>query len=85
MKTILYFSAPWCVPCHQMKPAFTALMEEINQKYELIDVAENHAAATKYKVRGVPTIIVLEDGEITARATGSRTREQLLKLINGEE
>ena len=81
MKTVVYFSAPWCEPCKAMKPAFIALMEEINQKYELIDVAENHAAATKYKVRGVPTIIVLEDGEITVRATGSRTREQILELV----
>jgi len=84
MKNVLYFSAPWCGPCKAMKPAFIALMEELGIKYELVDVSEQQAIARRYKVMGVPTIIVLEDGEPIARATGSRTREQLLKLINGE-
>ena len=84
MKTVVYFSAPWCEPCKAMKPAFIALMEDEGIKYELVDVSENQVAARKYKVMGVPTIIVTNDGEIVGRVTGSRSREQLLKLIKGE-
>lgn len=85
MKTILLFTTPTCEPCKAMKPAFIQLMEEQGLKYEIIDAWENTAAARKYKVMGVPTIIVQEDGEVTARATGARTREQILKMMEGEE
>ena len=86
MKQILLFTAPWCEPCKAMKPALRALIEDYdNIKYEEIDVSENQAAARKYKVMGVPTIIVLVDGEVTGRATGSQTRDRLVKLIEGQE
>jgi thiol-disulfide isomerase/thioredoxin len=67
-----------------MKPAFIDLMQEQGLKYEIVDVMENKEARQKYKVMGVPTIIVTNDGEIVGRVTGSRSREQLLKLIKGE-
>ena len=84
MKTVIYFSAPWCEPCKAMKPAFIALMEDEGIKYELVDVSENQAAARKYKVMGVPTIVVTDGEDIIARATGSRSRGQILELIGRE-
>jgi len=84
MKTVILFTAPWCEPCKAMKPALRALVADHEVKYEEIDVSENQPAARKYKVMGVPTIIVTDDGEIVGRVTGSRSREQLLKLIKGE-
>jgi len=84
MNLILYFTADYCSPCQAMKPAFIDLMQEQGLKYEIVDVMENKEARQKYKVMGVPTIIVTNDGEIVGRVTGSRSREQLLKLIKGE-
>lgn len=63
MKTILLFTTPSCEPCKAMKPAFIALMEEQGIKYEIIDAWENTSAARKYKVMGVPTIIVQAEAE----------------------
>ena len=76
MKRILFFSAPWCGPCTQMK---MTLSESIKNELgiEIIDIAENMEKASEYQVMNVPTFIKLEDGKETARKIGAVTIESL--------
>ena len=76
MKKILFFSAPWCGPCTQMK---MTLSESIKNELgiEIIDISENMEKASEYQVMNVPTFIKLEDGKETARKIGAVTIESL--------
>ena len=76
MKRILFFSAPWCGPCTQMK---MTLSESIKNELgiEIIDIAENMEKASEYQVMNVPTFIKLEAGKETARKIGAVTIESL--------
>lgn len=76
MKRILFFSAPWCGPCTQMK---MTLSESIKNELgiEIIDISENMEKASEYQVMNVPTFIKLEDGKETARKIGAVTIESL--------
>ena len=83
MKTVIKMSAPWCIPCRQLKPIFYEVIQEIDDiKFVEVDVDTCPDVASSYKVRGIPTVIVTDDDDnILAMKTGMMTKEQLKDLI----
>lgn len=81
---ILYFSAVWCGPCKSFKPKFEQLAREHADKaaFEMIDADTSELCAT-YKVRGVPTVVVLENDAEVARGVGVTQIEEALKFLKG--
>jgi len=57
---LLIFTASWCAPCRMLKQQLQGCSIPI----ELIDVEENPELANTYNVRSVPTIWVLDEGEV---------------------
>ena len=75
-KQILFFSAPWCGPCRQMKTMLNeSIQNELNM--EIIDISKNMDKATEHKVMNVPTFVVLEDGKEVSRKIGGTTIDAL--------
>lgn len=75
MKQLLKFSATWCGPCKMLAGS---LSQADLGDVELvdIDIDENTEKAIEYKVRGVPTLILVEDGvEIKRKSGVMMTRE----------
>ena len=82
MKKILYFSASWCGPCKQLAPIMESLQGEIN--YEKVDVDSNTELSTKYGIRNIPTLILVDNnGNVIDKKTGIQSRQQILDLYNG--
>ncbi|MDB0041529.1 thioredoxin family protein [bacterium] len=81
MKQILYFSAPWCGPCKQLGPIMESLSGQIN--YRKINVDNDTELSTKYGVRNIPTLVLLENGEAVNRTTGLQSKQQILNFYNG--
>ena len=81
MKQILYFSAPWCGPCKQLGPIMESLSNQIN--FKKIDVDNNTELSTKYGVRNIPTLVLLENGEAVNRLSGLQQKEAILNFYNG--
>ena len=81
MKQILYFSAPWCGPCKQLGPIMESLSSQIN--FKKIDVDNNTELSTKYGVRNIPTLVLLENGEAVNRLSGLQQKEAILNFYNG--
>ena len=78
-KEILFFSAPWCGPCKQMKAALNeSVRDEINLK--LVDITEEVDLAANHQVMSVPTFIVLKDGVEVSRKVGTTTIDLLRKM-----
>ena len=76
---ILFFSAPWCGPCRQMKSMLNeSIKNELN--IQIIDISENMEIAAKYQVMNVPTFVKVQDGEVVSRKIGSTTIDNL-KLL----
>ena len=80
MKTeLLFFSAPWCGPCKQMKSMLNeSIQNELNMR--IVDISEDMEIAAKYNVMNVPTFVKVQDGEVIARKIGSTTIDNL-KLL----
>ena len=82
MKKILYFTASWCAPCKALSPIMDSLQGQIN--FDKIDVDSNTDLSAQYGVRGVPSLILLDDtGEVKGRFTGVQSKEQILNFYNG--
>jgi len=81
MKEILYFSAAWCGPCKTLGPVIESLSGQIN--YRKIDVDQNQDMSIQYGVRNIPTLILLENGEVKGRLVGMQSEANILNFYNG--
>ena len=81
MRKFLYFSAPWCGPCKMFSP----LMEDISatMAVEKINVDENQELASKYNVRSVPTVILLENDVEIWKTVGVTSKDTLTEAYVG--
>jgi thioredoxin 1 len=74
MNTILYFTAAWCGPCRALAPRMEKLKGQIN--YRKIDVDNNREMSTKYSVRNVPSLVLVDqNGQELNRMVGVQSDE----------
>lgn len=85
MKTLYYFSAPWCGPCRRVAPVFDKIKADLNSEVEFIkvDVDAEPEKAQASEVRAVPTFQLLEDGVKVREALGLQTEAELREFIQG--
>jgi len=59
------FFANWCGPCKMIAPYLDTLADEFKDKVTVakLDVDQNGQSAMKYGVRGIPTMIMFENGQ----------------------
>lgn len=79
MRKLLKFKAVWCGPCKTL----SNIMEGADLGVEVveIDVDEDTESAVKYNIRGVPTLILVEDGVEMKRTSGVQTLEKLKQWL----
>lgn len=79
---LLKFQASWCQPCKML----TATLKDLELPFDVteIDIDEDMDTAMKYGVRGVPTLILLDDeGKQLVTNVGSLTKQQFIdKFLN---
>jgi len=81
--TLLDFHATWCGPCKTLAPILEDVKNELKNDIRIlkIDVDKNQAVAAKYKIRGVPTMILFKEGEIVWRESGVMDKNTLISKI----
>ena len=84
MKIVFYFTADWCQPCKKVKPIVEDMKREGFQ-FQMIDADYEQLLVKRFKVKAVPTFILLEDGKELNRITGAKTREELEEFIKNEQ
>ena len=82
MKTLLFFTASWCGNCRAIKPIVEAEAPQKGYMIDYIDLDTEQGSidADEYKVRSLPTLIVLdEQGAEIRRASGNTAWKEVQK------
>ncbi|MGM0944606.1 MAG: thioredoxin [Bacteroidota bacterium] len=77
------FFATWCGPCKMMQPILEDTARQLGEKVKIVkvDVDRNQLAASKFQVRGVPTLILFYKGKILWRQSGVVPAHQLIQVV----
>jgi len=82
MKQVIRFTATWCGPCKMYAPTFERVASETaGVQFETIDVDSNDPRIAEMGIRGVPTTVVLENGQVVKKQSGNMGTEQLKQFI----
>ena len=81
---IVDFWAVWCGPCKMLGPVINELSEDLSgkAKFVKVNVDENPATASHYKIASIPTVIVFKDGEVAETLVGFRPKAALKEIID---
>jgi len=77
------FFAEWCGPCKMIQPILEDTAKQLGGKVKIlkVDVDRNPLAASRFQVRGVPTLVLFSKGEVVWRQSGVVPSHQLLQII----
>ena len=77
------FYAEWCGPCRMLAPLVDQLAGDYDGKVLVgkVNVDEEPELARRFGVMSIPTLVVMEKGEIKNRATGYRPKDEILELL----
>lgn len=80
---LIDFFATWCGPCKMLAPVLKDVKDSLGERITIlkIDVDKNQELASKYQVRGVPTIILFQNGKQLWRQSGVLSKDEIIKTI----
>jgi len=79
------FTATWCGPCKALSPIVDQVAEELVGKLKVgkLDVDDAPITASKFGVRGVPTLMLFKNGQRAAQLVGLTSKQKILAMIQG--
>ena len=82
-KTVLLdFFASWCGPCKMLAPILDEIAEEREDiKVCKVDVDQEPELAAQYQVVSIPTLFVIEKGQVVNQSLGAKPKAKILEML----
>lgn len=83
---LIDFYATWCGPCQMLAPILKEVKDALGDSVSIVkvDVDKNQDLAAMQQVRGVPTLILYQKGQLLWRQSGLVSKEQLVQTIEAK-
>ena len=81
--TLVDFYADWCGPCKVLNPIIEETKSVLGDTATIlkVDVDKNREIAVKYGIRGIPTLIIFQNGNPVWRHSGIVTKNSLVDKV----
>ena len=77
------FWAEWCGPCRMMEPTIDAVANDYSGRVRVgkLNVDDNGSTATRYGIRGIPTLLLFKGGKVVDQRVGAIGKTDVLKMV----
>jgi len=78
------FWAEWCGPCRMMSPTVDQIAVDYAGKVKVgkLDVDSNQQTASRYGIRGIPTLLLFKGGQIVEQKVGAIGKNDFQKMLD---
>jgi thioredoxin 1 len=80
MKKVYKFSAAWCGPCKALTKTLSTIESPV--EVEEVDIDANPDLTRQYNIRGVPTLVLVDDETELKRKVGVISAPEFLSWVN---
>jgi thioredoxin 1 len=77
------FWAEWCGPCKQIAPALEQISDELAGQVTVVklNIEDSPMTPGKYGVRGIPTMMLFKDGQMTSMKVGAMPKQKIVDWL----
>src|SRR5690606_37372962 len=77
------FWAEWCMPCRALAPVIEELATEFQGKvrFAKVNVDEARSIAQQFGIRGIPTLILFQNGKKVNELVGNQPKDKIKSLL----
>ena len=81
--TLVDFWAEWCGPCRMVAPVLEQIQAEQGEKLRIVkmNVDEEQNTPMRFRVQGIPTMILFKEGQMVERIVGFMPKPQLMQRL----
>lgn len=84
LPVLVDFTATWCGPCKMLSPVIEEIAGEYNGRVKVgkLDIDHNQATAQKFQIRGVPTVLLFNNGKVVDQMVGVAPKAKFLNMLS---
>ena len=81
---LVNFEAPWCGLCRVIKPLLLQFKSQCGEEIKLVDVNadDNFKLSNTYRLKTLPTLLLIENGFVRKRLEGFRGRDEFFGALS---